>query len=386
MHASDWLPTIAFGMAGVNPTEATGPRPVDGHSMWLAWTTSNTTSPRTEIIHQVVNRYCNGSTPGSPSVLPFGDTIRVGKYKLMAGAPGQSTVLPWPQEATNAVAFGATNGTLEPATDHCRAGGVKQEAPHVVCDPWCLFDIEADPSEFKDLASDPMFASIVAKLAARVREAAATGPPWAFPVNDSRPLEIEMCAAAAISGFYEPLREAPAPTPLPPPPPFPPSKFIRAGVCLGVVSLNKVHSAFGITMASCASPKAVWTSGWVREQPTLESMYLRNTPPTNGSWCVHIGVWPSNMTCRMPPFVTPGNTHTPAMRQCTDGDPTSGGNPVGSGFNYTAGLIRSLSCVDEPNACLAVDTDAASLIITNCTDPRATGWSREVAHQARNQF
>ena len=56
-HASDWLPTWVVGVAGQSPSVATGPRPLDGHNLWDAWTSPNATSPRTEIIHQVVNKY-----------------------------------------------------------------------------------------------------------------------------------------------------------------------------------------------------------------------------------------------------------------------------------------------------------------------------------------
>ena len=45
------------------------------------------------------------------------------------------------------------------------------------------YDLEADPSETNDLANDPKYAAVVAQLAKRVQEAAATGPPWAWSVT-----------------------------------------------------------------------------------------------------------------------------------------------------------------------------------------------------------
>ena len=92
-HASDWLPTWVIGVAGQNPSVATGPRPLDGHNLWDAWTGPNATSPRTEIIHQVVNKYtdadCHNGSLGLPpmcAVAPFANTIRVGRFKLIQGA------------------------------------------------------------------------------------------------------------------------------------------------------------------------------------------------------------------------------------------------------------------------------------------------------------
>ena len=58
-HASDWLPTWVEGVAGGSLVDATGPRPLDGHNLWNAWMTANSTSPRVEVIHQVVNKYNN---------------------------------------------------------------------------------------------------------------------------------------------------------------------------------------------------------------------------------------------------------------------------------------------------------------------------------------
>jgi hypothetical protein len=238
-----------------------------------------------DVASQVVNTYCNG-TSSQGSVAPFGNTIRVGRYKLIAGVPGQTTVLPWPEPSSSPVAFGLSNGSTELGTDHCRAGGVQQKAPPHVCNPWCLFDLESDMSESKDLASDPAFKDTVAQLAARVEEAAATGPPWAWPFGDAlKQLETEMCTSAVKTGFIEPLREiAPPPEPNPPPPPGPPSppsppgpsvKYARGGSCLTVVVSSTPSSSVShsegpdgssesfqhpmVAMGPCASPRAEWT-------------------------------------------------------------------------------------------------------------------------------
>ena len=157
MHASDWLPTWVVGVAAQDPAVATGPRPLDGHSMWAAWTTENATSPRTEVIHQVVNTHCdeNCTFDGKPapcSVAPFGNTIRLGDYKALAGSPGPTNIVPFPAPGANPVEFGThhaegNNGsTVEPGTDHARAGGVgaggwQGPATQHDCNPWCLYNV-----------------------------------------------------------------------------------------------------------------------------------------------------------------------------------------------------------------------------------------------------
>jgi hypothetical protein len=105
------------------------------------------------------------------------------------------------------------------------------------------------------------------------------------------------------------------------------------------------------------------------------------------------------MKCRMD-----GTQHTPSVRECSDDVPGGAhGNPVGCGFKFDAGsgtasvdvngkdsgggggggggsgLIKSLSCKDEDDSCLAVNADGRSLSIVPCADPSAAGWS---AHPA----
>ena len=157
MHASDWLVTWVVGVAGQDAAVATGPRPLDGHSMWAAWTTGNVTSPRTEVIHQVVNKHCDENCTFNGkhapcSVAPFGNTIRLGDYKAVSGSPGPKNVVPFPAPEASPVAFGThqaegKNGSaVETGTDHARAGGVGPggwQAPpiHRDCNPWCLYNL-----------------------------------------------------------------------------------------------------------------------------------------------------------------------------------------------------------------------------------------------------
>ena len=116
--------------------------------------------------------------------------------------------------------FGQTGGMLEAGTDHARAGGVLQNAtgPAHTCVPNCLFDLIADPGEHNDLAADPEMAGIIASITARVESAAATGPPWAWPMEGS-PLataEYDNCQSTRKSGVFEPVLEDWPPSPPPP--------------------------------------------------------------------------------------------------------------------------------------------------------------------------
>ena len=126
-----------------------------------------------------------------------------------------------------------------------------------------------------------------------------------------------------------------------------------------------------------------WQAGVIRGLPTLQNFYMpKITPPTAPAtaYCVHIGVNPTNGTCRYD-----GTEHAPGIRECYDDKQmedaagAGGGNPVGTGFQYSAasgGIIKSLSCVDEHGMCLGVQ-ESNAIAIVPCSDPRAQGWSTE---------
>ena len=121
MHSSDWYRTITEGVANITLPASTGPRPFDGLNLWPA-IIGNLTSPRTEVIHQVVNNY----TAAAELVVPA--VIRVGRFKLILGGdPGDSRVHRWPAPAAEAVPFGRSNGTrdgyasIEKDRQHCRS-------------------------------------------------------------------------------------------------------------------------------------------------------------------------------------------------------------------------------------------------------------------------
>ena len=331
----------------------------------------------------------------------------------MNGVPGDTTVQPWPTPGTAPVPFGLSGGSLEAGTDHCRTGGIQTSSPTHACKPWCLYDLEADPSESNDLANDPKYAAVVAQLATRVQEAAATGPPWAWPLVGSaqKAIQAENCAAANRTGFYEPQRNATPPTPPPPPPVTAPVKYVRDGNCLTVTRTSPLTMPMALKVEPCDPAKTehkiwLWQTGSIRGLPTLQNYYLPiiepPTPPTQ-AYCVHIGVNPGNGTCRFD-----GTEHTPTVRGCYDdktakaaagagagagargagvGAGASGagaGNPVGTGFQFTAaggGVIKSLSCVDQHDVCLGVQNNK-TLAIVPCSDARAQGWSTQPQSRA----
>merc|ERR1712202_124736 len=134
--------------------------------MWDAWQTLGA-SPRNEVVHQVVNQYNNNMVkPPVARAEPFGPCIRVGRFKLIGGKPGDNRIVRWPAPESSPVPFGLTGGTQESGTDHFRAGGIGKPSKSPKCDPWCLYDLESDPSESHDLASDPSHANTVSRLAA----------------------------------------------------------------------------------------------------------------------------------------------------------------------------------------------------------------------------
>ena len=98
--------------------------------------------------------------------------IRVGKYKLITPSgpgAGDYRIVPWPAPAPAPVAFGTTgngsrNGYPED-TDACRAPvfnpGPTPPPGGTTCSEGCLFDLETDISESRNLYNDSSLASIV---------------------------------------------------------------------------------------------------------------------------------------------------------------------------------------------------------------------------------
>ena len=212
----------------------------------------------------------------------------------------------------------------------------------------------------------------MARLVARVEEAAATGPPWAWPnFKTNSALQAEMCASAAKTGFYEPLHEtAPPPPPGPPaPPPGPPASgptlaFEKDGKCLSPDPEDFPAAHGGVVMGACDAPAAAWQVGWVRGHPSLESRALGSD---NVAYCLNSGQVIGNSSCHS----------TPLIRTCSNGikPQPKGGNPLGCGFSFDAegGLIRALTCGSGAATC--VGSDAHGVALVGCGDASALGWT-----------
>eukprot|EP00041_Stephanoeca_diplocostata_P016573 m.326588 g.326588 ORF g.326588 m.326588 type:complete len:648 (+) comp20409_c0_seq2:213-2156(+) len=124
MHSSDWYVTCIVGIAGGAFPANTGPRPPDGHNMWPALTGQNLTSPRTEVIHAVQNKYFNGGSghcEGCPPNVNVA-SARFGDYKIILSGnrtycDSAQPVVAWPTPGDSAVPFGLSGGVVRNGTD-----------------------------------------------------------------------------------------------------------------------------------------------------------------------------------------------------------------------------------------------------------------------------
>ena len=133
--------------------------------------------------------------------------------------PGDSRIVAWPAPAPAPVAFGETGGTigkdLWPAgpdkQDHCRAAIGQRELGAVRCYPYCLYDLDADPSESNDLQGSAAHESIAQEMSRKLDEHGATGRDprdvHLFRLDPKQGYEQKMCARAMESGLLTPLDE-----------------------------------------------------------------------------------------------------------------------------------------------------------------------------------
>lgn len=161
IHVSDWFPTL-FALGGGDPATVDS---LDGHDVWAA-ITSNGTSPRTELLHNI-----DPLQPESGDGYPGYGTaaLRVGDFKLIVGLPGT---------ATHFVAPGCSPAKCPPI--------VASSAPGCADDTnatatW-LFDIASDPSETCNLAES--MPAKVTSLLARLKVYNATAVPVISPAAD----------------------------------------------------------------------------------------------------------------------------------------------------------------------------------------------------------
>ena len=178
-HVSDLLPTLLSAAGVMLPAAgdgSTGPTSMDGISLWQA-IVANGTSPRHEVVHQVVNRHNPRDCPGADhDQQNCGGAIRVGRWKLLVGYPGDSRASSAPAgEPFNKWALcqrlGGRNASAKPRPDGCRIFTGEG------CLCWrssCLYDVEADPGETRDLVAERP--EVAARLLRRLATVSAAAP------------------------------------------------------------------------------------------------------------------------------------------------------------------------------------------------------------------
>lgn len=154
LHASDWLPTLAEGVAGINLSTIDNLQKLDGCNAWSA-ILGNDSSPRKEVLLSL--NPGRGPPSGHPHWQSFigSAAIRVENWKLIIGLPNCSLDV-WP--------------SLNVTKDRCPSGWVHPDGEEVPPPPnpsltW-LFDLSKDPLEKDDVHED--HPDVVAELRARI--------------------------------------------------------------------------------------------------------------------------------------------------------------------------------------------------------------------------
>lgn len=212
----DWFPTIAFGIAGVDPEEALLPKynyqspppPLDGMNIWTSLSTGSP-SPRNEALLYLDPFSCFVGHSEVPCSVPGQGAIRIGNYKLIHGHVSQymsattnvsgqfcgsrdgdiqqtiprlnvtsSTSPPFcPSGWVSYAADGSAQVTLPP-----EANGFCQGPPcllpptsSLLTGSTWLFDVVNDPMERNDLSAQ--MPGLVATLLSKLQEYNATNIP-----------------------------------------------------------------------------------------------------------------------------------------------------------------------------------------------------------------
>ena len=237
-HLSDVYATVAVGFGAINPAalRATGPIAPDGYNLWPALSTGGR-SPRSEVLHLPLTEgmpkglginasLClkadtDGETPGGHGCAP---SLRMGKYKLLFNFPGADDLWTLDPVVMGGVPYGRSGGIVYPAgSDHAigphwksenstRQHGCLPLGNSTVLEAPCLYDVEADPSELRNLnlggSTDPAIVAIVKNMTSRLMTASATAAPFADIVDPAtyQPYYVPfICAAMHQTGFWLPV-------------------------------------------------------------------------------------------------------------------------------------------------------------------------------------
>ena len=174
----DWYSTFVHGIAGLDPTDheaaAAGLPPLDSIDQWPYLTGQTTIPPRTELpLGTTADPTDLWATEADITVHGFiVDDRPRGLWKLLLGRAPQSI---W----TGPEYPNATTATQPPA---------EQVYGDCGFETGCLFDLESDPAEHKDLAATQP--AVVARLRAKLVVANAT------VYNPVRPYNTKACEVA----------------------------------------------------------------------------------------------------------------------------------------------------------------------------------------------
>jgi hypothetical protein len=100
---------------------------------------------------------------------------------------GDNRTLAWPSLSPVPVPLGLSGATIEPGTDHVSCQG-DNKVTNGVCEPFCLFNLTADPGEANDLCCGPDAMLVAERLIARLDEEGARGPPnsWTYGTDQKK--------------------------------------------------------------------------------------------------------------------------------------------------------------------------------------------------------
>ena len=224
---TDWLPTIAGSIAGVDLALAAQPKhpyqpappPLDGMDIWASLSTG-APSPRTSALLYLDPFNCFIGDPPVPCNVPGQGALRVGKYKIISGHIGQymgkkgnvtsqfcgghdggipgGLLPPLPVSASTTPPFcpagwvpppGSPGEPVVAPPEEAGAGGacattpcrLPSDSPLLAGGVW-LFDVVNDPFETTDLARS--LPDITAQLLAQLQAINATNVPQAQSGND----------------------------------------------------------------------------------------------------------------------------------------------------------------------------------------------------------
>eukprot|EP00911_Craspedida_sp_UC1_P000300 UC1_evm1s229 len=218
-----------------------GPVPFDGFDMLHTLQTAGE-SPRTEVLYAPIVPILNPEDCSAWGQA-CGGALRMGRFKLIKGYPGDARVLPLPNYDKDVMSMdddsyhgSSARVVSAAATADVDGGGggvsvsVNNDAVIVGGDPGggpgldgcdystgkgcpchhlnggpCLFDVVADPSESHNLASDPAHAAVIKKMEARLAALSASHVPPAGLVGDALTADcVIKCNALNVTPAFEP--------------------------------------------------------------------------------------------------------------------------------------------------------------------------------------